>query len=333
MKRVGYLYENIYNLDNIMKEFNEICKNTKIKRKVNKFKELKCINITKVYTMLKNRNYEVGPYIVFQITDPKPRTIVSQRMTDKLVNHLVSRHILQVALENSFIETNVASRENKGTKAGLEYYMKYRRNCKIKYGNYYILKCDIKKYFASIDHDILKEKLKKRIKDKDALDIVFKIIDSSEHGLGIGNMTSQVLAVFYLSDLDHYIKEVLKIKYYVRYQDDFVLFHESKEYLKECLEKIKVFLEKEKLTLNDKTRIYNSNGNIIFLGRDKYGRYAKYRRVKRKIKKSLHLYNTNKIMLSGIMNTIRNYENLLGRKIKVKNTYKDGKKEVCKILR
>ena len=319
MKRKGYLYEEIYNFDHIVKVFNEVCRNTKNKRKVNKFKEFKCLNISRIYNILAGRAYEVGPYIVFQIKEPKPRTIVSQQMTDKVVNHLVSRYILHPALQPSFIAENVASIEGKGTRAGLDYYYKFRRDCKIKYDKYYILKCDVQKYFASIDHDILKAKLKKKIKDKDALDIVFRIIDSSEKGLGIGNMTSQVLAVFYLNDLDHYIKEELKIKYYVRYQDDFLLFHESKEYLKECLEKIKEFLVKEKLVLNCKTRIFNSNGNIIFLGRDRFGRYAKYRRVRRKLKKSMHLYNIRKIKLGGIMNTIRNYESLLQKEINIKN--------------
>ena len=135
-----------------------------------------------------------------------------------------------------------------------------------------------------MDKEILKEKVSKKIKDKEALEIVNKIIDSEENGLGIGNMTSQVLAVFYLNDLDHYIKEKLHIKYYVRYQDDFLLFHESKEYLKYCLMKIKEFLAKEKLKLNRKSRIYKSTNNYIFLGRCRNGKYGKYRSVKRKIK-------------------------------------------------
>ena len=149
------------------------------------------------------------------------------------------------------------------------------------------------------------------MKDKDALDIVFKIIDSEEKGLGIGNMTSQVLAVFYLNDLDHYIKEELKIKYYVRYQDDFLLFHPSKEHLKECFEKIKLFLEKENLMLNRKSRIYKNTNNFIFLGRNRKGRYAKYRNVKRKIKYKKYLYQNKKIDLVNLTNSIICYENLL----------------------
>ena len=95
-------------------------------------------------------------------------------------------------------------------------------------------------------------------------------------------MTSQVLAIFYLNDMDHFIKDTLKIKGVVRYQDDFILFHESKDYLKYCLDELKKFLEKEDLTLNKKTRIYKSTDNFIFIGRNKYGNYAKYRTVKRR---------------------------------------------------
>lgn len=96
-------------------------------------------------------------------------------------------------------------------------------------------------------------------------------------------MTSQILAIFYLNDLDHFIKENLKIKYYVRYQDDFCLFHESKEYLKFCLEKIREFLEKEKLKLNEKTRIYKNTNNYLFLGRNIKNKYGKYRKINNKI--------------------------------------------------
>lgn len=231
-------------------------------------------------------------------------------MQDKVINHLVTRQILYPALLPCLIEENVASRKGKGTKKGLEYYYKYIRNCKIQYPKYYILKCDISKYFASIDHDILKNKLTKKIKDKEALKIVFDIINSYETGLGIGNMTSQCLAIFYLNDLDHYIKEDLKIKYYVRYQDDFILFHESKKYLEKCLENIKEFLLKEKLTLNRKTRIYSNNQEFIFLGRKKNHNYANYRRIKGKLKKKYYLYCNNKISLNSLTSSIKSFYGL-----------------------
>ena len=129
-------------------------------------------------------------------------------------------------------------------------------------------------------------------------------------------MTRQVFAIFYLNDMDHFIKEKLKIKYYVRYQDDFLLFHESKQYLRYCLEEIKQFLKKENLVLNQKSRIYKSTNNFLFLGRDRNGRYAKYRDVKRKIKKKKYLYETGKINLMSYMTTRMCYSNLLKREIK-----------------
>ena len=310
VKRKSNLYDNICNVENIISAFNEVCRNMKNKRKLNEFKEFKCMYVSKIYRTLINREYKVGPYNVFTIYEPKKRRIVSQGVFDKIINHLVARYILIPALLPSLIDQNVASRVDMGTKKGLEYYYKYRNICECKYKKYYILKCDISSFFASINQDILKEKIKKKIKDKDALKIVFDVIDSEENGLGIGNMTSQVLAIFYLNDMDHFIKEELKIKYYIRYQDDFLLMHPSKEYLRECLEKIRKFLVREKLSLNKKTRVYSNYDNFIFLGRTIKGRYAKYRTVKRRLKKREYLYNVGNISLMSYVGSVICYDYL-----------------------
>lgn len=310
MKRKGNLYQEIYKFENIVNAFNEVCKNTKNKKKVANFKEYKCIYVSRIHNVLKTKTYKPGPYNVFTIYEPKERRIVSQSMQDKVINHLVARHILYPAILPCLLDVNVASRKGLGTSEGIRLAMNFHRICRVKYKKYYILKCDISKFFASIDHDILKEKLKKRIKDKDALKIVFDIIDSEENGLSIGAMTSQVLAIFYLNDMDHFIKEELKIKYYVRYQDDFLLFHPSKQYLKYCLNELKKFLTNEKLVLNKKTRIYKSTNNFIFLGRKSNGNYAKHRDVKRKIRRRIYLYKIGKIRLSGLANSIICYKNL-----------------------
>ena len=310
MKRKNNLYENMCSLKNIEDAFNEVCRNTRNKRKIELFKEYKCLYISRIYSILEKREYKVGKYNIFKIYEPKERIIISQNMQDKVINHLVTRQVLYPAILPSLIDQNVASRENMGTKKGLEYYYKYMRNCKINYNKFYILKCDISKYFASIDHDILKEKVERKIKDKDALKIIFDIIDSYTSGLGIGNMTSQCLAIFYLNDMDHFIKENLKIKYYIRYQDDFLLFHESKEYLKYCFLEIKKFVEKEKLQLNRKSRIYSSNNNFIFLGRKKNGKYANYRRIKGKLCDRKFQYKKRKITLNSLMSSINSLNSL-----------------------
>ena len=209
MKRKKNLYEDIYKLENIFNAFNEICKNTKNKRKVRNYKEYKCIYVTRVYNTLKNRNYVVGPYNVFTIYEPKERRIVIQNMHDKIINHLVSRYILYPSLMPCLINANVASRKGMGTKRGLELAKEFHRICKIKYNNYYILKCDISKFFASIDHDVLKEKLKRKIKDKEALNIVFSIIDSDGNGLSIGNMTHTNITSF-RKDIYNLLEQTIK---------------------------------------------------------------------------------------------------------------------------
>ena len=219
MKRKGNLYQEIYKFENIISAFNEVCKNTKNKKKVANLKEYKCIYISRIYNILKDKKYKPGPFNVFTIYEPKERRIVSQNMQDKIINHLVARYILYPAILPCLLDVNVASRKGLGTSEGVRLAQNFHRICKVKYKTYYILKCDISKFFASIDHDILKQKLERRIKDKDALKIVFDIIEIEENGLSIGAMTSQVLAIFYLNDMDHFIKETLKIKYYVRYQD------------------------------------------------------------------------------------------------------------------
>lgn len=308
MRRLGHLYKNIYDFDNIVSAFNEVCRNTRNKNKVANLKEYKAVYISRVHDILEKRQYIVGPYNKFIIFEPKERLIVSQNVQDKIVNHLVARYILYPAILPCLLEINVASRKDKGTKQGLILLNKYIRNCKIQYNRYYILKCDISKFFSSIDHDILKEKIKKRIKDEEALKITFDIIDSYSPGLGIGSMTSQVLAIFYLNDLDHFVRENLKIRYYVRYQDDFLLFHPSKEYLKYCLKEIAKFLAEEKLLLNKKTRIYSSSDNFIFLGRNIHGNPKKYRQVKRQIKNKKTLYYKGIIPLRSLTSTLMCYQ-------------------------
>ena len=310
MKRLGNLYNNICKIENIQSCYNEVCRNTKNTTRVENLKCYKSVYISRIYNILINKNYIVGPYNKFIIYEPKRREIVSQNVQDKIINHLVSRFILYPAILPCLLDVNVASRKNMGTSKGLAYAMNFDRKCKIKYDNYYILKCDISKFFASINHNILKQKLLRRIKDKYALKIVFDIIDSNEQGLYIGSMTSQILAIFYLNDMDHFIKENLKIKYYVRYQDDFLLFHPSKKYLQYCLRELSDFLEKEHLILNDKTRIYKNTNNFLFLGRKSYVKYARYRNIKRNLKSKLYLYNHGKISLNSFTSSLICYRSL-----------------------
>lgn len=159
MKRKTNLYQNIYNEKNIFQAYKEVCRNTKNKRKVEKYKSNMCANIANISYILKNELYIMGKLNVFTLYEPKKRTIVSQDMDDKIVNHLVARYILFPALLPCLEDFNVASRKNMGMKVGLEIYNKSRRYFELKYKTYYMLKCDIKYFFASIDREILKKKI------------------------------------------------------------------------------------------------------------------------------------------------------------------------------
>lgn len=306
------LYDRIVNISKIERVYHDVRLTTKHKQKIINFNVFYLTNIMQIYEILRLKKYKHGAYNVFLVKEYKYRLIMSENISDKIVNHLISNEILLPLIEPRLIETNVATRKNKGIKMGLFYIKKYINNIRRTNANFYVLKCDIKKYFYNIDHEILLNMLKRFLPDNDVLDVLRDILETTNSedmnneinkvieaekqrliethnpylaekfaeldsipryhlhkGLPIGNMTSQILAIFYLNDLDHYIKEKLHIKYYVRYMDDLVLFHEDKEYLKECLDKINVFLkEKCALTLHPKkTRIYPfKKEGLNFLG-------------------------------------------------------------------
>lgn len=322
-------YNNLYNFD--LKDITDVYKkqirvNTKNKYKIKKFEDFYAVNIYRIKKILDSKNYKTGKYNIFLIKEPKYRIIMSQKITDKVINHLVANNILLPILDKSLIDTNVATRKGKGTHYGIKYLKKALNSMN---GTIYALKFDISKYFYNINHAKLIELLKNKISDKDALNILITIIDStnssyvnktitaikeSEYiynankeinkiplykkgkGLPIGNMTSQIMAIFYLNELDHYIKEKLHIKYYLRYMDDGVLLSNDKVYLRYCLDKIKKILKDYDLELNHKTKIINvSKEGLVFLGFRFYKNSKVYMKVrnetKRRFKRKLNNIN------------------------------------------
>ena len=133
MKRKNNLYQEICKIENIILAFNEVCRNTKNKKKVQNYKQYKSIYISRIFNVLNNKNYKVGKYNIFTIYEPKERRIVSQNLQDKVINHLVARYILYPAIMPCLIDQNVASRKGKGTSKGLKYAKEYNKKCKIKY--------------------------------------------------------------------------------------------------------------------------------------------------------------------------------------------------------
>jgi len=358
MKRVNNLYDEIVDLKKIQRIYNRRVRiNTKNKAKLERFENNYVSNMVYIKQILKNREYSPGKYNLFIIKEPKIRLIMSQNIIDKLINHVVSEYFLVNVFSSQLIEENIATRKDKGTHYGIKLLKKYLNE--LKGEEFYVLKFDISKYFFNLDHEIIKKIVRKKIKDKEVIEILDKIIDSTDEeyvnktieklknnevkniiesnifnkkqkikeieklpiykkgkGLPIGNMSSQFFAILYLNELDHFVKEKLKIKHYIRYMDDGIILHKDKKYLQECLKEITKIIKKYKLELNDKTMIINAKQGFEFLG-FKYNiknnkiimkvKNQTKRRFKRKMKKLSKLYNNKQISYNDFFQVKSSY--------------------------
>lgn len=222
-----------------------------------------------LYEQLNGMTYKHGGYTVFYISEPKVRRIEKSRYIDRIVHRWVVDNFLIPYFVPTFVNTSYACLKNKGMhKACLEV-QKAMKHCKQIWGEYYILKMDVRKYFENINKDILFKILSKKIKDKKLLWLIKEIIYSNEgeKSLPIGNYTSQMFANIYLNEVDQYIKHTLHCKWYFRYMDDGIVLLKTKEQAKEVLEKIQIFLkEKLELELNSKTQIFKDKQGVNFCG-------------------------------------------------------------------
>ena len=227
-------------------------------------------NLVKLNETLEKNAYHLSKYRSFYIHDPKLRLIEALPYKDRVVLMSFCKNVLEPRLENLLIYDNAASRKNKGTDFAINrlHSFMHKLYIKNKSNDFYFLKCDIKKYFQNINHDILFKKLQKCGFTDNELSFMKMVIDShGSVGLPLGNQTSQWFALLYLDDVDRLIKEKFRIKYYVRYMDDFILLYEDKTYLQYCLEMIRKFcMENLKLELNQKTQIGKIKNGLDFLG-------------------------------------------------------------------
>lgn len=257
MKRIGYLYEKIYEIENLK----EAHKNAK--RDKSYYKDVKMVDSNEDYylgliqTMLENKTYQVGAYTHVEIIDKGKVRKLSKLpyFPDRIIQWAILLQIEKVFV-NMFIPQSCASLKGRGIHKASNYVDKYLSN---KDETQFCLKIDVHHFYASIDHDILKSLLLKKFKDKDLLDLLFLIIDSTEGDIGIpiGSYLSQYLANFYLSYFDHWCKEENQCKYYVRYMDDIVIFDKDKQKLHILLNKIKQYLYNNlKLELKSNYQIF-----------------------------------------------------------------------------
>ena len=171
-------YSNLYNIsiEDINDVYKEVRKNVRNKNKIYKFEEYYSLNISKIKEVFDSGKYDVGKYNIFLIREPKYRIIMSQNIFDKVINHIVARKFLYV-LDKVLIDSNIATRKNRGTSLGVKFIRKYLNKLD---GDIYALKFDISKYFYNIDHEVLIDLVKDKIKDKRVIDILVKIINSKD---------------------------------------------------------------------------------------------------------------------------------------------------------
>ena len=243
----------------------------------------------------------------------KKRLIKAPPFRDRVMQRCLCEQVLRERIEKHLIFDTYACREDKGTHKGLhrlEDFMKsyYRKNGR----EGWIIKGDIAKYFYSISHDILKAKLYPLLKEFDCEWLLDQIIDSTDDpGIPLGNQSSQWFANFYLSCFDHFVKEVLRVKYYIRYMDDWIAIVETKSEANDILDKMKEFLWDElELKTNDKTQIFPIKNGVDFLGFQTYitesGKVIRRLRrdskekMKKKLRKFKKLYKKGKISEESI---------------------------------
>ncbi len=229
-------------------------------------------NISNLHELLVSGYYRHQPYQNFMIHDPKQRSIHKATVRDRVVHQSIVTAI-ELVFERRFIFDSYSCRTGKGTHAGVKrLYTFLRKVSNNDTRKVYILKCDIKKYFASIDHHILLHLIERQVHNEQTLELVRTILSShgQESGCGIplGNVTSQLFANIYLHELDWYVKQTLGVKYYARYCDDFVIVSTDKLYLQNIVGKIRQFLwERLRLELHpQKITIRSWNQGVDFLG-------------------------------------------------------------------
>jgi RNA-directed DNA polymerase len=281
MKQFGYLFEQIVTFDNLYKAYLKARKGKKNRDEVARFSENLEQELFQLQNELQNQRWQPGQYRQFILYERKPRLISAAPFRDRVVHHALM-HIIEPLIDKTFIFDNYACRSGKGVHIAIARYQHFARRYP------YCLKMDVRRYFPSIDHDILKQQLSARINDPLTLLFLFRIIDKAPEypdtplyfphddlltpllrktGLPIGNLTSQFFANLYLDEFDHWIKEKQKVKGYIRYVDDMFFFADNKSALWNLKKNIEIRLYNERLLCHQrKGQVRRTSEQIDVLG-------------------------------------------------------------------
>lgn len=264
MKRVNNLFEKICSLENISKADTIAQKGKKDQKGVISHNKNRQQNHLVIRDLLVSKTFTTSPYSIFKIQDPKERSISSlPYFPDRIIHHAVMLQLEDI-LVSTFTADTYSCIKGRGIHAAVD---KLKNALKDDDGTTYCLKLDIRKFYPSVNNEILKQLLRRKIKDADLLWLLDDIIDSAK-GLPIGSYTSQHFANFYLAYFDHWIKEQKKVKYYFRYSDDMTILSNDKTFLHSLLHDIRQYLKTNlDLTLKDNYQVFpvDSRG-IDFLG-------------------------------------------------------------------
>ncbi|MBD3290859.1 RNA-dependent DNA polymerase [candidate division KSB1 bacterium] len=310
MKTHRNLFSHIISFENLLCALTNASKGKGSKHNVLRFNYELEDYILQIQAELVNKSYQPGEYQSFYIYDPKKRFISAAPLRDRVVHHALC-NIIEPIFDKTFIYDCYANRVNKGTHQAIRRAQKFIKK------NVYVLKCDIKKYFPSIDHAILKAEIRRKIADPDTLWLIDTIIDGSNEqefindifpgddlltslerrkGLPLGNLTSQFFANLYLNRFDHFVKEILKFRFYVRYVDDFLLCSNDLNYLKWAKTEIEKYLGWLRLKLHPrKCHILKASNGVLFLGQIIYPEYRILKKANvRKFCQKLSAYEKNR---------------------------------------
>lgn len=324
MKRVGRitkdgksvsLLDAMCSYDNILIAYNKARKCKRYRPEVLRFTRAKEEKIEKVRRDIKELTYEQGAYRYFKVYEPKERQIMALPFYDRVVQHAVV-NVLEPIFDRRFISHSYACRKGKGMHAASDtlYRWLYDWNKYHQEQPLYAIKADIHQYFRSINHEILKSEIRKTIKDKQALELIERMINGNGDmpdgvGIPVGNLTSQLFANIYLNKLDQFVKHRLKAHYYIRYMDDFVILSPDINELRGWLREIEDFIHKElKLELNPKTTILCCNNGVDFVG---YRHRPTHRKVRRdsvkRMKRKIRKYITGKLTKEELQKSLQSW--------------------------
>lgn len=327
MKRYGFLWDQVIAFENLLRAARQAQKGKRFRDNVLTFNYHLEQELIQLQAELQSQTYQPGAYRTFRIMEPKPRLISAAPYRDRVVHHALCNVIVPI-FERSFIDDSYANRVGFGTHRALKRFTQFARSHR------YILQCDLKKYFPSIDHEILKALIRRKLKCPDTLWLIDTIIDNSNQqesicdyfpgddlmaplnrrrGLPIGNLTSQFFANIYLNGFDHFVKEQLKISQYVRYVDDFALFSNHANLLAEARPAIENYLAELRLKIHPiKSQLFETHHGSTFLGfrvlPDRIRvRTENLRRAKRRLRHLQASYTAGKIPLSRLNQSLQSW--------------------------